>query len=353
MRFIGNKENLLDKIYQVMQNNEIEGKSFFDVFSGTTNVARYFKKLDYQIFSSDLLYFSYVLQKAYIVNNNEVLFSSLLKQINAGTNQLLPSPLFQVVEYLNNIEPYEGFIFNNYAPTGTKNLKTPRMYFTDDNAKIIDAIRSKIEKWKSEKLISESEYYVLLACLIETVPFYSNITGVFAAFQKKWDVRAKKRLLLRPIEVICNSKENFAFHINSTIIAGEITADIFYLDPPYNQRQYAPNYHILETIAKYDSPIIKGITGMRDYSTQKSAFCNAETGIAELGNIAKNARCKTLLLSYNTEGIMSQEQIIYTLEKYGEVKLVEFDYIRFKSNNNGEAKHKKIIQEQLYILQKK
>lgn len=72
MRYIGNKENLLDKIYQVMQSKNIQGNSFFDFFSGTTSVSRFFKKLDYQIFSSDLLYFSYVLQKAY-VSNNQVL----------------------------------------------------------------------------------------------------------------------------------------------------------------------------------------------------------------------------------------------------------------------------------------
>lgn len=74
MRYIGNKENLLDKIYQVMQSKNIKGNSFFDFFSGTTSVSRFFKKLDYQIYSSDLLYFSYVLQRTYI-HNNQVLHS--------------------------------------------------------------------------------------------------------------------------------------------------------------------------------------------------------------------------------------------------------------------------------------
>ena len=69
MRFIGNKENLVEKIYQIMQAKEIKGNSFFDFFAGTTSVGKHFKKLGYQVFSSDLLYFSYVLQKAYIVNN--------------------------------------------------------------------------------------------------------------------------------------------------------------------------------------------------------------------------------------------------------------------------------------------
>jgi adenine-specific DNA-methyltransferase len=352
MRFIGNKENLVDKIYQVMQSKKIKGDSFFDFSSGTTSVARYFKKLDYQIFSSDILYFSYVLQRAYIVNNNEVKFKNLLNEIKIKTNLLIPSPLLTVIEYLNQIKPIKGFIYKNYTPSGTSDLEQPRMYFSDENGKIIDAIRIQIEEWKTNDLINSDEYFILIACLIETVPFYSNITGVYGAFQKKWDVRATKKMILRPIELITNSKKNYSYNENSVNLAGKIKADIFYLDPPYNERQYAPNYHILETIAKYDSPKIKGVTGMRDYSLQKSNFCNAKSAIEELSKIAKESVCKTLILSYNTEGIMVKSDIIHTLEKYGSVELVEFEYLRFKSNNNGESKTKKHIKEQLYILKK-
>jgi adenine-specific DNA-methyltransferase len=352
MRYIGNKENLLEKIHQVMQSKNIQGNSFFDFFSGTTSVGRFFKKLDYQIFSSDLMYFSFVLQKAYISNNIELNFENILNKINFQSNLLFASPLQNVIEYLNQIEPIEGFIFKNYTPSGTSKLEIPRMYYSDENGKRIDAIRQKIEIWKIKNLINENEYLFLLACLIETVPYYANISGVYAAFQKKWDPRAVKKMILRPIEFILNNKENFVFNENSIELLDQVEADIFYLDPPYNQRQYAPNYHLLETIAKYDNPTIKGVGGLRDYQNQKSKFCNAKTAIEELGKIAEKGKYKTLILSYNTEGIMKQENIISTLEKYGKIDLVEFDYLRFKSNNNGESKHKKIIQEQLYILKK-
>ena len=64
MRYIGNKENILDKIYQILKDNGVEGKRFFDFFSGTTNVARFFKRKGYTVFSCDMLYLSYCLQKA-------------------------------------------------------------------------------------------------------------------------------------------------------------------------------------------------------------------------------------------------------------------------------------------------
>jgi adenine-specific DNA-methyltransferase len=184
------------------------------------------------------------------------------------------------------------------------------------------------------------------------VPFYANISGVYAAFQKKWDPRAVKKMILRPIEFVINNKENFTYNQNSTELLDHVEADVFYLDPPYNQRQYAPNYHLLETIAKYDNPIIKGVGGLRDYQNQKSKFCNAKSAIQELSKVAKEGKFNTLILSYNTEGIMKQENIISSLEKFGKVELVEFEYLRFKSNSNGESSTKKFIQEQLYILKR-
>lgn len=352
MRFIGNKERVLDTIFEIMNSKNIRGNSFFDVFAGTSNVGKYFKKLNYKIYSSDILFFSYVLQQAYIANNKEPKFKKLFENVRTLKTDRSSRPLSIVVKYLNNIKPVKGFIYNNYTPTGSRALSQPRMYFSDENGERIDAIRRQIGRWEKKNLINDNEYYILLACLIETVPFYSNITGVYGAFQKQWDPRAVKRLILRDIELIENDKENFVFNENSLKLSSKISADIYYLDPPYNQRQYAPNYHILETIAKYDNPSIKGVTGQRCYKNKKSNFCNSKRGLIELSEMAKKAKCKTFMLSYNSEGIMPQKEIISTLEAYGNVELVDFKYTRFKSNNNGENKAKKYIKEQLYILTK-
>lgn len=352
MRYIGSKDKIVDKIYNEIQKRHIKAESFFDFFAGTTCVSRYFKKLGFQVYSSDILYFSYVLQRAYIVNNSELSFQKLLNYLDFTSSTLFATPLETVVEYLNAIEPIDGFIYKNYTPEGSSDLKMPRMYFSNENGKRIDAIRTKIKEWHETKLINEDEYFVLVACLIETVPFYANISGVYAAFQKKWDPRAVKPLKLRSIELIKNNKINFAYNEDSVNLIKDINVDILYLDPPYNERQYAPNYHMLETIAKYDNPQIKGVTGLRDYKEQKSKFCNAVSAIEELKKIVLEAKYKTLILSYNSEGIMPQEKIISTLKLGGNVELVEFNYLRFKSNNKGESKTKKHIQEQLFILTK-
>lgn len=354
MRYIGNKENILDKIDQLLRSNNVVGESFFDFFSGTTNVAKYFKKLGYTIYSSDVLYMSYCLQKAYIENNIDPTFEKLLPHIqrsNIITN-LFATPIETVLTYLNQIADVKGFIYHNYTPEGTKNLEQPRMYFSNENGLRIDAIRQQIEVWKDNGLLQDNEYYILLSCLIETVSFYANVAGVYAAFHKKWDPRAIKRLELRPIKFYNNEKKNYTYNTNSLNLIEVISTDILYLDPPYNERQYLPNYHLLETIAKYDNPSIRGITGMREYEDKRSTFCNAKTAIRDLELIAKNAKYKYLVMSYNSEGIMQQDEIVKILSKYGSVKVEQFQYTRFKSNNNGLSKIKKHVYEQLYILSK-
>ena len=354
MRFIGNKENIIEKIYTVLKSNGVEGKTFFDFFSGTTSVARFYKNLGYTVGSSDVMYLSYCLQKAYIENNEEPCFKHILPLISKvlHTEELFSTPLETVVSYLNQIPGTQGFIYKNYTPHGTKNLAQPRMYFSDENGKKIDAIRQKIEQWRKEKLLTESEYFILISCLIETVSFYANVAGVYAAFHKKWDPRATKSLILRTIKLSNNRKKNIVFHGNSIDLLPLIDVDILYLDPPYNNRQYLPNYHIIETIAKYDFPEIKGVTGMREYSSEKSTFCNTKTALRDLEKILKHARYKYVVMSYNSEGIMTKESILKLMGEFGSVKLEEFQYTRFKSNNNGLSKTTKHVNEQIYILKK-
>jgi len=352
MRFIGNKEKLLDKIYQTVLATGIKDGIFCDFFSGTSNVGRFFKEKGFKVISSDLLYFSYVLQKAYIENNGEPKFEKLIKKIGHSANNLFPSGFESIRTHLNNLEGINGFIYKNYTEQGTANEKYKRKYFTPENGKKIDAIRTKIEDWRNQKLINKNEYFVLLAALIESVPFYANISGVYAAFLKQYDPRALKELEIKPISFYSGNKKHAVYNQDSMELINDLDVDILYIDPPYNSRQYAPNYHLLETIAQYDNPEIKGVTGMRKYDNQKSDFCNKIKAITALNKIAKNAKYKYLILSYNSEGIMPEKDITKTLNKYGELNLENIDYLRFKSNNNGDSKHKKMIQEQLYVLRK-
>lgn len=352
MRYIGNKTNILDTIWALLAKNGVEGESFFDFFSGTAGVARYFKRKGYRVRSSDILYLSYCLQKCYIENNATPAFGKLPDTVKATGGGLFSDPLDSVLAWLDGIEPVQGFIYHNYTPDGTAALTQPRMYFSGDNGAKIDAIRQQIEVWRTGGQLEENEYYILLSCLIESVSFYANVAGVYAAFHKQWDPRAVKPLHLRRVELLDNGKQNEVYQKDSIQLLDKTDTDILYLDPPYNQRQYLPNYHLIETIAVYDNPIIKGVAGTRCDEGKKSDWCNARKALACLDEVAAKAKARHIVLSYNSEGIMSQELIMQTLAQYGKVRLEQFEHARFKSNTGGLAGTKKNIHEQLYILTK-
>ena len=96
----------------------------------------------------------------------------------------------------------------------------------------------------------------------------------FLAFLKRLKKTAQNSLVLKPAELIINDKNHEDFNDGINKIVEKVSGDILYLDPPYNHRQYATNYHLLETIAKYDNPRIYGKTGLRDYKNQKSLYCS-------------------------------------------------------------------------------
>ena len=341
MRFIGSKNLLLENINNVIEENIKSADVFCDIFSGTTAVANYFKK-DYKIISNDLLYFSYVIQKATIENNIILKFNNIPKISN-------PIEFFNSLtdSELEKIPINKRFFQNNYSSIGN------RMYLTENNALRIDYARNKVEEWYNKGYISRNEYYYLVASIVEGIPFVSNISGTYGAYHKKWDKRAFKKFELKPLIVINNKRKNKCYNIDGIKLLDKISGDILYIDPPYNERQYLPNYHLLETAAKYDSPIIKGVTGQREYTEkEKSNFCNKTKAIVALEEMIRKAKFKHIILSYSNEGIMKIEDIEHIMKKYGIIKtykLYTIPYRRFKSHDQ---KNKKELSELLFYIKK-
>ena len=329
MRYIGNKINLLDFIFSVVEKNNINENIFCDIFSGTTNVAKFFKKKGYRIITNDFMAFSYVFQRAYIQNNEIPKFPGLAKIIQNPSLQ-------KVIDYLNNLAGREGFIFHNFAKEGTKNKKYQRNYFSSNNAKKIDAIRETIQEWLVKKLITEDEFYILLASLLEAIPFVSNTAGTYGAFLKSDDPRKFKKLTLEIPDIIVHGKGHFSYKEDGNILIKNIKCGILYIDPPYNTRQYAPNYHVLETVAVWDKRLKDSKSGLRPYDNQKSLFCSKHSCIRAFEDLIMNANCKHILFSYNTEGIIPYDEIMRILSKKGKVKVYRQGYRRYKSNSNGE-----------------
>ena len=214
LRFIGSKIALLDNIKKVIDDNTEGNENVFcDLFSGTASVARYFKP-KYEIYSNDTLFFSYAIQKATIENNKIPKFEKLKEQGINDPFAFLEGTKIKILDY--NDEHY--FITKNYTPHDNCN----RMYVSNKNASRIDFIRLTIEAWKKEALITELEYYYLLAGLIEGVSSVSNTTGTYGAYLKTWDNRAYKDLELTRFTVIDNKKNNKCYNMDALKLISEI-----------------------------------------------------------------------------------------------------------------------------------
>jgi adenine-specific DNA-methyltransferase len=331
MNYIGSKLSLLEfldkSISKITGNNT--NRVFCDLFAGTGAVGTYFKNRGYKIIANDIQYYSYVLNRHYVGNYTQLEIDGLSKILS--DLKISNDKCGVVCEYLQNINGISGFVTNNYCPTNSEN----RMYYTIENGKKCDAIREQIEQWHNDSLINDNEYFYLLATLLEAIDKVANTASVYGAFLKKFKKSAQKILSLNPLPLYENDKEHEIYNKDVSKLITEIYPDILYLDPPYNSRQYAANYHVLETIARNDNPELKGKTGLRDWrKTQKSKYCLKSKVEGEFDFLVKNTSAKYIFLSYNNEGLMPLSMIRQIMSKYGEYGFFTQEYNRFKADSN-------------------
>ena len=331
MNYIGSKHKLSSFLKSSIINtvgSDLTNLVFCDLFAGTGIVGRTFKPLVKQVIANDVERYSYILNRNYIGN---------YKLVNCENR----------IEVLNNLAGIEGFIFQNYCENGNED----RLYFSSENGKKIDAIRAQIETWKTNDELTEDEYYFLLASLIESADKVANTASVYGAYLKQLKKSAKKILLIVPAKFLKTKNSHHVFNEDSNELIHKIKGDILYLDPPYNARQYGSNYHLLNTIAKYDTFFPKGKTGLRDY--YKSSYCKKNEVKKSFEDLIKNANFKHIFLSYNNEGLMTENEVRTIMSAYGMYSIKTTNYQRFKADKTENRNHKATSTvEYLHILEK-
>ena len=330
MNYIGSKYKLSKFIKSEIEKivGEMKDKVFCDLFAGTGAIARTFKTESKKIIANDFEYYSYVLNQNYIGNHTEFEWRELIYE-------------------LDSLESVEGFIYNNYClGSGSE-----RQYFSDENGKKIDAIRQKIEEWNVSGRITDNQYYFLLTSLLENADAVANTASVYGAYLKHLKKSAQKTLILKPAFFDLNEADHDVYNKDANSLIKEIEGNVLYLDPPYNARQYGSNYHLLNTIAKYDEFIPNGKTGLRKYA--RSLYCQTREVANVFEDLISNARFNYIFLSYNNEGLMSEETVRNIMQKYGEYDLVTTEYQRFKADKTENRNHKATeTVEFLHILEK-
>jgi len=342
-RYIGAKNKLSEHILNMVSELVDPEAHVVDLMCGTGQVSLALREEGYRVTAVDLMTYSLHHAIVQLFINKPPEFTGMSKLQEIRKHKENPKNLFGVSVYeavlgfLNNLEPERGYFWKECSPDGNPaNGEEPRKYFTSGNAGKIDAIRDQIEQWRQSGKISEVENSLLIHDLIMAANDIANIAGTYGHYLSKVIERAKIPLTLKPS--FFSSNENIKGHNVLQGYAEEISksiqADLCYIDPPYMKRQYAANYHILETIARGDKPEAIGVSGLRPWRDQYSNFCSKVHIRASFRQIFSSMNCPHFLISYSEDGLLKIDEMTELFAEFGNVKTKEIKYKRFKSNNS-------------------
>lgn len=342
MRYLGSKVKMLEQIESVIDKNNIEGETFADLFAGTGCVGDYFKSR-YKIISNDFLYYSYVFNKAKLMNAGIPQFKCFNKKYCKN-----------IFEWLNSREYVPDdtyFVYKNYTPIGN------RMFFTEKNGIKIDGVRKTIESLYGDGVLEEKEYFFLVASLLESVTKVSNTSGTYEAYFKFWDSRAEKDFILEPLELnsVDELKENVVLCEDVNKLVRNISGDIAYIDPPYTVTQYVSAYHMLETISKDDSPAIKGVGGKRGRGDKNSLYAQRTQAKRIFEDLFRQIQFEHVLISYSNQGLVPLEELIELARKFavdGEVQVNHFDYREYQNHRSSNKRNGNNLSEVVIYFKK-
>jgi len=319
-RYIGGKSKLIDWIFSIIK-EECKGDCFADVFAGTGVVsavaAKHFKK----IILNDFLHSNYVIYQAFF-----------------GKGEWDKNKIDSIIKDFNNISAED--LDDNYFSDNFGGK-----YFSKNSSKIIGFIRESIEK--NKKNLTGREYFMLIASLLYSIDKIANTVGHYDAYFKKDQL--SDDFFMRPIDPI-ETQEVFIFQEDTNALAKKIKADIAYIDPPYNSRQYSRFYHVLETLTKWNKPELYGVA-LKPAPENMSDYCttSAKDKFAELVN---DIDARYLVVSYNntydsksssSKNKITLQEIEKILKLKGKTKVFEKKHKHFNAGNTNFDNHKEYL----------
>jgi adenine-specific DNA-methyltransferase len=332
MDYIGSKEKLNNWIFDIIFKDTVSNDLvFLDACSGSGSVSR---------FAASSGKFSK------IISNDIMTFPSHIVRGSISLPRSQFKTACSLIQQINNLEGEKGFFYQNYSEN------SGRVYFSDENAAKIDAIRNFIERETPYGYAPIRSY--LIYCVLEALSSVSNTTGIHAAFLKKLKPRACNPIIVKPEETLF--KPHLARIYTRDILSllkdpnyrNKYIEDIIYIDPPYNERQYGPNYHLYETFVKYDNPAIYGKTGLRDWKSEsKSEFCSKKGCLEFLYQIYENTTASFMYISYSSDGIVSLDDM--KLLFGSKMEVFRKDQRRYKADSSSSRTYDDSLLEEFLI----
>lgn len=325
-RYIGSKKSLLNQIQKVILEYYGEEKcTIADIFGGTGVVAEHFMNQGYNVIVNDFLYSNFIAYKTWISND-----------------KIDENKIVKYIQKYNSIDASK--LDNNYF----SNIYGDK-YFSINDSKKIGFIRDLIEEDK--KKLSSREYYCLLTSLMYATDKIANTVGHFEHYLSKRPID-NGLYLRKPFITKDRLSNSEIYNEDANGLIKKIKADIIYIDPPYNARQYVNFYHVLENLARWEKPTeFEGISMKFKRDNLKSGYSKSKAPKL-MQDLVDNANCKLIIVSYNntynaksgaSNNKISEEEMICILNKKGKTSVIEIDYKSFNAGKTDFDNHKEIL----------
>ncbi len=321
-RYIGSKYRMINFIDEVIKKEKIEYSSFLDLFGGTGIVGDFFNSQKTKVYVNDLLKSNYLSYLAWF-----------------GNEKIDKKKIQNYIELYNSLDNLEDNYFSlNFSNT----------YFSEFNCKKIGYIRENIESNYINGELNTRERAVLITSLLYAMDKIANTVGHYDAYRKNGNLDRTLELCMLDLKSNTNNKNNKVFNEDSNELVKKIKADVVYIDPPYNSRQYSDAYHLLENVAMWEKNEVFGVAKKMERTGIKSKYCSVSAPLT-FKDLIENINAKYIIVSYNNMGAkgasrsqakISDDDILSILRKKGKVKVYETDFNQFNTGKTHIDNHK-------------
>ena len=320
-RYTGSKYKLLEWIEELVLEN-CEGESFFDVFAGTGVVSAHMRKHYKKIIMNDFLF------------SNEIIYKAFF-----GNGEYRENVIEEYREQFQKINP-NGIQDNYFSENfGGK-------YFSKNDAKLIGEIREQIQGLEGS--LSDREYCILLASLVYSMDKVANTVGHYDAYRKIENI--KDRFVFELIHPEKPSDKFSIYRMDANELVREVKADIAFIDPPYNSRQYSRFYHVLENVVQWKKPQLEG-TALKPQAENMSEYCR-NSAPEVFADLIKNIHVKYIVVTYNntynsksssSKNKITLEEIQDILSSKGQTTIYEKKHQCFNAGKTEFDDHKEFV----------
>ncbi len=313
IKYLGSKRVLLPLILEQVETlahaATADGRpirTVLDLFSGTARVGHMLKARGYRVHANDHNDYAAALATCYV----------------RADRRRWQTPAERLIAELDALTGVPGWFTETFCQRSR--------YLRPENGARVDAIRERIATLGLDPELEA----IALVSLMEAADRVDSTTGVQMAYLKQWAPRARQPLRLRVPALL--DGEGSASCLDAREAAERFPADLVYLDPPYNQHSYLGNYHVWESLVRWDKPEVYGVAMKRvDVRERPSAFNRRGAIAPALREVLETVRARYLIVSFNDEGYLPLDTLRVMLEERGTVRSVEVPHRRYIGHRIG------------------